>query len=455
MTDKEKDKIEEEITKAPANLALRLNFALKLFKDGDFDRSELHYREALKIDPDNIKAKQGMSEIFFQRENYSAVIVIAEELSNKKLANEKILELLAKSYLRFNQINDAQEIYKKLLDNNLFYFDEELDSVLEDEFEYVDTEPDMEPSDDFDGEFSAASLEVEINLLKEELFIDYGAISKDDVFGLDRQFNELAYKMPEVLEELNYPQKIMPYHGPKRALLVGPPGVGKTCMVNVLPINYRMTILPFQLSFPFAPPTSDIITYLNLYVQLADDHGDCVLYFDNVEMLARRRDGSKDDKITAEFLKLVNGAFPKLSEIFLLASTNKPWELDPALLQRGRFESSILLTPPDQKAREDFLSLAFDDSDISASVSKIAKLTEHFTISEIEMALEYAMMVHYAQGPTTKPIPEDVIVQQVKMMSPITPSWCREMLDRGSETLSHTHLYKQIELYAKKNGFVD
>ena len=130
--------LKEAINRAPDNIALRLSYALKLFKIKEYDESEKNYHHVLKLDPENIKAKQGLIELYFAKGNYSAVIVIAEELSARNLTSEKILELQVKSLLRQNSLKEAQELYNKILERNPFYFDEELDSVLNDQEEYFD-----------------------------------------------------------------------------------------------------------------------------------------------------------------------------------------------------------------------------------------------------------------------------------------------------------------------------
>src|SRR5690606_32417467 len=74
-----------------------------------------------------------------------------EELSKLNAASEKMLELYAKSLLRQNSVIDAQEVYDRILKNNPFYFDEELDSVLEDSDEYLDDGEEFGGYSDDDG----------------------------------------------------------------------------------------------------------------------------------------------------------------------------------------------------------------------------------------------------------------------------------------------------------------
>ena len=150
MNKKDLKMIEEALKKSPNNIALRLTYALKLFKLREFDLSEKNYQVVLKSDPANTKAKQGLVELYFAKGNYSAVIVIAEELVKIGAASEKMMELYAKALLRQNSIAEAQEIYERIIKNNPFYFDEELDSVLEDQDEYLNDGDFEEGEDEFD-----------------------------------------------------------------------------------------------------------------------------------------------------------------------------------------------------------------------------------------------------------------------------------------------------------------
>jgi tetratricopeptide (TPR) repeat protein len=221
MNRKELKGLEEELKNSPNNIALRLTYALKLFKLKEFEQSEKNYQIVLKLDSANVKAKQGLIELYFAKGNYSAVIVIAEELVKANAASEKMMELYAKALLRQNSIEEAQEIYEKIIKNNPFYFDEELDSVLEDHDEYISDEIGNADDDDFDEEgyddfFDNPFFDDDSHLYLPDLNIKW-----DDVTGHETLKSFIVFKQDQINSNLST------FHLKKVGLLLyGPSGCG-------------------------------------------------------------------------------------------------------------------------------------------------------------------------------------------------------------------------------------
>jgi cell division protease FtsH len=179
-----------------------------------------------------------------------------------------------------------------------------------------------------------------------------------DVAGVD----EAKQEMVEIIEFLKEPQRFTELGGklPKGILLVGPPGTGKTLLAKAVAGESNV---PF-----FSLSGSEFVEMFvglgaarvrDLFVQ-AKQKAPCIIFIDELDALGKARGvgtmGGHDEREQTlnQLLVEMDGFDPKVG-VILMAATNRPEILDPALLRPGRFDRHILVDRPDKKGREEIL----------------------------------------------------------------------------------------------------
>ena len=192
------------------------------------------------------------------------------------------------------------------------------------------------------------------------LTADTPKVTFADVAGADEAKEELA----EIIEFLKDPQKFSRLGGrlPKGALLVGPPGTGKTLLARAVAGEAGR---PF-----FSMSGSDFVEMFvgvgasrvrDLFEQ-GKAHAPCIIFIDEIDAVGRHRGaglggGHDEREQTLNQLLVEMDGFESNDGVILLAATNRPDVLDPALLRPGRFDRQIVVDSPDVKGREGILKV--------------------------------------------------------------------------------------------------
>ena len=187
-----------------------------------------------------------------------------------------------------------------------------------------------------------------------------GRVTFDDVAGIDEAKEELE----EIVEFLRNPQKFSRLGGkiPKGALLVGPPGTGKTLLARAIAGEAGV---PF-----FTISGSDFVEMFvgvgasrvrDMFEQ-AKKNAPCIVFIDEIDAVGRHRGagyggGNDEREQTLNQLLVEMDGFEANEGVILLAATNRPDVLDPALLRPGRFDRQVQVPNPDIKGREKILNV--------------------------------------------------------------------------------------------------
>jgi cell division protease FtsH len=187
-----------------------------------------------------------------------------------------------------------------------------------------------------------------------------GRVTFDDVAGIDEAKEELE----EIVEFLRNPQKYSRLGGkiPKGALLVGPPGTGKTLLARAIAGEAGV---PF-----FTISGSDFVEMFvgvgasrvrDMFEQ-AKKNAPCIVFIDEIDAVGRSRGvgyggGNDEREQTLNQLLVEMDGFEANEGIIIIAATNRPDVLDPALLRPGRFDRQVQVPNPDIKGREKILSV--------------------------------------------------------------------------------------------------
>jgi cell division protease FtsH len=187
-----------------------------------------------------------------------------------------------------------------------------------------------------------------------------GRVTFDDVAGIDEAKGELQ----EIVEFLRDPQKFQRLGGkiPKGVLLVGPPGTGKTLLARAIAGEANV---PF-----FTISGSDFVEMFvgvgasrvrDMFEQ-AKKNAPCIIFIDEIDAVGRHRGaglggGNDEREQTLNQLLVEMDGFEANEGIILIAATNRPDVLDPALLRPGRFDRQVVVPNPDIVGRENILKV--------------------------------------------------------------------------------------------------
>ncbi len=218
---------------------------------------------------------------------------------------------------------------------------------------------------------------------------EHPTVTFDDVAGVEESKQELA----EVVEFLKEPQKFIQLGAriPKGVLLVGPPGTGKTLLAKAVSGEAGV---PF-----FSISGSEFVEMFvgvgasrvrDLFDQ-AKRHSPCIVFVDEIDAVGRQRGaglgGSHDEREQTLNQMLVEmDGFDTDTNIIIIAATNRPDILDPALLRPGRFDRRVTLDRPDVKGREAILKVHVKGKPLEPQVdlAALARGTPGFVGADLE-----------------------------------------------------------------------
>src|ERR1700681_1871051 len=219
-----------------------------------------------------------------------------------------------------------------------------------------------------------------------------------DVSGIDEAKDELE----EIIQFLKDPKRFTRLGGriPKGVLLVGPPGTGKTLLARAIAGEAGV---PF-----FSISGSDFVEMFvgvgasrvrDLFVQ-GKKHAPCIIFIDEIDAVGRHRGaglggGHDEREQTLNQLLVEMDGFESNEGVILVAATNRPDVLDPAILRPGRFDRRVVVPLPDVKGREGILKVHTRKVPLSDDVdgSKLARSTPGFAGADLENLVNEAALL--------------------------------------------------------------
>src|SRR5680860_798726 len=231
----------------------------------------------------------------------------------------------------------------------------------------------------------------------------HGRVTFDDVAGV----NEAKEDLQEIVEFLRDPQKFQKLGGriPRGALLYGPPGTGKTLLARAVAGEAGV---PF-----FSISGSDFVEMFvgvgasrvrDLFEQ-AKQNSPCIIFMDEIDAVGRHRGaglggGHDEREQTLNQLLVEMDGFETKDNIILIAATNRPDILDPALLRPGRFDRQIVVDRPDREGRAQILRVHTKGKPISKQIDlmTLAGQTPGFTGADIANLVNEAALLAARKG---------------------------------------------------------
>jgi cell division protease FtsH len=231
---------------------------------------------------------------------------------------------------------------------------------------------------------------------------DAAPVTFDDVAGVD----EAKEEVKEIVDFLREPGRFVAIGGriPKGVLLVGPPGTGKTLLARSIAGEAKVPFL-FTSGSDFVEMYAGIgASRIRKLFRDARRHSSCIVFIDELDAVGRSRGGNslshEEREQTLNQLLVELDGFAPNQGIVVVAATNRPDILDPALLRPGRFDRQVTVGSPDVKGREQILRIHSKRVALEAGIDlrQIARGTPGFSGADLANLINEAALLAVRAG---------------------------------------------------------
>jgi SpoVK/Ycf46/Vps4 family AAA+-type ATPase len=238
-------------------------------------------------------------------------------------------------------------------------------------------------------------------------------------------------------------------------LLYGPPGCGKTMLARAVANECNASFMAIGISEILTAWLGESERNLALMFEKARSQKPCVMFFDELDALAFSRSKASSDtsrKIVNEFLSQLDGFEKGNDQVLILAATNMPWDVDPAMKRPGRFARQVFVPPPDALARARIIELALQSVPHgSVDSAALASVTEQFSGADVDALVERAkeyVLTEYLETRREREISQEDLARAAAELVPSTQDWLRTARNLvkyagGDDT------YRDLERYLK------
>lgn len=231
-----------------------------------------------------------------------------------------------------------------------------------------------------------------------EIYVEIPEVSWDDVGGLE----SVKQQIIETLEwPIKYPEKFEKFgvQAPKGILLYGPPGTGKTMLAQAVAKECETSFISVKSTELLLKWVGESEKAMKEIFRKAKQASPTIIFFDEIDAFATAREsGSAGTRSVAEstlnqMLVEMDG-IERLKDVFVVAATNRPDTLDPALIRPGRLDRMVYVGVPDFDGREAIFGIYLKKMPLSEDVriETLAEITEGYTGADIEAVCREAVM---------------------------------------------------------------
>ncbi|PWY69806.1 AAA-domain-containing protein [Aspergillus sclerotioniger CBS 115572] len=225
-----------------------------------------------------------------------------------------------------------------------------------------------------------------------EVFLETPRVKWSDIGGQ----HEIKRRLQKAVERpLKYPERMrrLNLNSKKGVLLYGPPGCSKTLTVKALATEAGLNFLAVKGAEILSMYVGESERALREIFRKARSARPSIIFFDEIDAIASRRGSSSQGgvNVLTTLLNEMDG-IEELKSVLVIAATNKPEVLDPALMRPGRLDNILYIGPPDHEARKEILNIWFRKSviDPEVEVDILASKTEGYSGAEIVSICETA-----------------------------------------------------------------
>jgi SpoVK/Ycf46/Vps4 family AAA+-type ATPase len=397
--------LEAELLTNPFDTELRLRYARALLDAGDADAARVQF-----------------------------------ELCGKQAASARALIGQALIAARLGDADKALKLYRLARQFGDFEPESELDLL---------TETARAIGPDKPREAAPATLEATLKQAQR-------ALKFSDVVGLDALKKSLRLQIIEPFLKPGLFARFRKSAG-GGVLLYGPPGCGKTLIARAVAGEVNAAF--------FSVGVSEIVSLWfgeseSLLAQLfakARAQRPAVLFFDELDALAYSRSKASSEhsrRIVNEFLAQLDGISADNADVLVLAATNMPWDVDPAMKRSGRFSRQVFVPPPDAAARAEMLKAKLDGVPHEAlDYARVAADLKEFSGADIDTLIDLAkerVLGEIIDGGTDRAIQSRDLREALSAMQPSTLEWLRTA--RNLVRYGADGSYRDVEAYLKSSA---
>ncbi|MHA1754579.1 MAG: CDC48 family AAA ATPase [Candidatus Odinarchaeia archaeon] len=246
------------------------------------------------------------------------------------------------------------------------------------------------------ADFEEALMSVEPSAMR-EVFVEVPNVKWEDIGGLE----EVKYELRQAIEwPLKYPKLFqhMKAKPPKGILLYGMPGTGKTLLAKAVATETQANFISVKGPEFLSKWVGESEKAVRETFRKARQAAPCIIFFDEIDAITPARGSSLGDahtteRIISQLLTEMDG-LEELKGVTVIAASNRPDIIDPALLRPGRFDRLIYIPLPDEETRKKIFQVHLKDKPLAKDVDidKLAKETEGYSGAEIAAICNEAVM---------------------------------------------------------------
>ena len=246
-------------------------------------------------------------------------------------------------------------------------------------------------------DFMEALKDVEPSAMREVL-VEVPNIKWEDIGGL----KDVKLELQEVVEwPLKYPEVFehMDAKPPRGILLYGPPGTGKTMLAKAVANESEANFISVKGPELLSKWVGESERAVREVFRKAKQAAPSIIFFDEIDAIAPVRGGGRGDshvteRVISQLLTEMDG-IEELRGVVVIAATNRPDIVDPALLRPGRFDKLLYVSPPDFEARKEILMIHLKKKPLAEDVDieDLAKRTEGYTGADLAAVCNTAVML--------------------------------------------------------------
>ncbi|MDD2439046.1 MAG: CDC48 family AAA ATPase [Methanosarcinaceae archaeon] len=270
--------------------------------------------------------------------------------------------------------------------------------------------------------FEDALMEIEPSALR-EIFVELPTVRWEDVGGLEAAKEAI---IESVEWPIKNPQKFLKLgiKAPKGILLFGPPGTGKTLIAQAVARECNANFISIKGPEIFSKWLGESEKAIRETFKKARQVAPCVVFFDEVDSIAAMQGGESTDSRTSErvlnqLLTEMDG-LESLKDVVVIAATNRPNTLDPAIVRPGRFDRLVYVGAPSRKGRINIFKIHTKSIPLAEDVEleKLADETEGYVGADIEAVCREAVMIALRENFEIEEIEMKYFRQALKKVKP-------------------------------------
>lgn len=283
-----------------------------------------------------------------------------------------------------------------------------------------------------------------------EVFVEVPNVTWDQVGGLE----DLKQKLIESVEwPLSHPKifERMGINPPKGILLYGPPGCGKTLLARAVATESKANFISIKGPELLSKWVGESEKAIREVFRKAKMASPCIIFFDEFDSIAPSRgrhtsDSGVSEKVLSQFLTELDG-LEVMKDIVVIAATNRPDILDPALIRPGRIDRILLVPVPEEKGRFEILKIFTKDMPLTSNIKleDLNDMTGGFSGADIETWCREAAMLALRENIRARKVSMEHFIEARKLVNPTLTTEILNWYEKFGEKLKTRRIEESKE----------